>query len=109
MIDGHHGWNRSYKPQFIGFVSSLIVILALYRIVTHYELTQIRLLLTVVGLASIQAIIQFFFFLHLGMESKPKWGTISFLFTVLTLVIIIGGSLWIMKSLNYDLMPTMSH
>ena len=39
MIDSHHGWNASYKPQFIGFVISLLLTVGTYRIVTHYELT----------------------------------------------------------------------
>lgn len=109
MIDAHHGWNFSYKPQFIGFVTSLIMTLAAYRIVTHYELTDFLLNMTVFGLALFQAVLQLFFFMHLGLEEKPQWGMITFLFTILVIVIVIGGSLWIMNNLNYDLMPTMEH
>ena len=109
MIDAHHGWNYSYKPQFLGFVTSLLLTLAAYRIVTHYELTDFLLILTVSGLAILQALLQLFFFLHLGLEEKPQWGLITFLFTALVMVIIIGGSMWIMNNLNYNLMPPMEH
>lgn len=107
MIDAHHGWNASYKPQFIGFTMSFLLTVAVYRIVTHYELTNFLLHFTIVGFALAQALIQFVFFLQLGLESKPHWAFITFLFTALILVIVIGGSLWIMTNLNYDLMPKM--
>ncbi len=107
MIDLHHGWNRSYKPQFLGLVTSLTLVVASYRIATHHEVIGFHLLLTILGLAVAQALLQLFFFLHLGLESKPHWGMATFLFTALVVVIIIGGSLWIMDNLNYNLMPPM--
>lgn len=107
MIDTFHGWSRSYKPQFLGFIVSLVLTLAVYRIVTHYQLSDFLLYLTIFGAAVLQALAQLFFFLHLGLESKPHWGMITFLFTILVVFIIIGGSLWIMNNLNYDLMPKM--
>ena len=109
MIDTHHGWNLSYKPQYVGFVMSVILTVAAYRIVVNHELSDFLLMITIVGFAFLQAIIQLVFFLHLGLESRPHWGMITFLFTVLVLVIFIGGSLWIMNNLDYNLMPTMSH
>jgi cytochrome o ubiquinol oxidase subunit IV len=107
MIDAHHGWNLSHKPQYIGFVMSVLLTVAAYRITVDHELSDSLLVLTIIGFAFLQAIIQLVFFLHLGLESKPHWGLITFLFTVLVIVIVIGGSLWIMGNLNYDLMPPM--
>ena len=109
MIDPHHGWNVSYKPQFVGFTFSLILMLSAYRIVTYYHLTNHWLVFTIFALALIQAVIQLIFFLHLGLESKPRWNLITFLFMVLVIVVIIGGSLWIMANLDYNLMPKMHH
>lgn len=105
MIDPRHGWNVSYKPQFLGFISSLILTLAAYRMVTHHHLTGVLLLLTLFGLVLVQALLQLIFFLHLGLESKPRWNTMTFLFTVVVILVVLGGSLWIMHNLNYDLMP----
>ncbi|SRR5581483_8831940 len=109
MIDSHHGWNASFKPQFIGFVISFMLIVAAYRIVVHYELTEGLLIATICILGFLQALAQLVFFLHLGLESKPHWGLITFLFTALVAIIVIGGSLWIMNNLNYNLMPKMEH
>lgn len=107
MIDLHHGWNASFKPQFLGFVVSTVLIASSYLIVGHHHLSNEALTLTIFGLAVVQALVQLVFFLHLGLESKPHWNTITFLFVVLVIVIIIGGSLWIMNNINYNLMPPM--
>ncbi len=107
MIDLHHGWNVSLKPSFLGFVLSLLLLLSAYQIVVHEHLSDGALMFTVVGIAFLQAILQLIFFFHLGLESKPHWNTIIFLFTVLVIIIVIGGSLWIMNNLNYNLMMDM--
>jgi cytochrome o ubiquinol oxidase subunit IV len=109
MIDAHHGWNASYKPQFLGFVMSLLLTVAAYRIVMEHELTDFFLTLIIFGFGLAQAVIQLLFFFHIGLESKPRWGMITFLFTLMVALIIIGGSLWIMSNLSYDLMPPMPH
>jgi cytochrome o ubiquinol oxidase operon protein cyoD len=109
MIDPHHGWNASLKPQFIGFVLSFVLLISAYRIVTHHHLSDGLLYTTIYGVAIVQALIQLVFFMHLGMESKPRWNSITFLFTLLVIVLIIGGSLWIMNNINYNLMPPMEH
>ena len=109
MIDAKHGWNASFKPQFLGFVLSLILIVSSYLIVTHHLLSDQLLVFIIFGLSIAQALIQLVFFLHLGLESKPHWNSITFLFVVLVIFIVIGGSLWIMSNLDYNLMPTMEH
>ncbi|MES2122445.1 MAG: cytochrome o ubiquinol oxidase subunit IV [Chlamydiota bacterium] len=109
MIDVHHGWNASFKPQCLGFVLSFVLTVAAYLIVVNHHVSPEAIPLTVFGIAIAQAILQLVFFLHLGLESKPHWNSITFLFVVLVIIIVIGGSLWIMNNLDYNLMPNMEH
>lgn len=109
MIDLHHGWNASFKPSIIGFVASFALMVAAYRIVMHGHLTGETLLCTIIGLGALQVFLQLIFFFHLGLESKPHWNTITLLFTILVVLIIFGGTLWIMNHLDYNLMPKMEH
>ena len=106
MLDRHHGWNTSFKPLAIGFTLSVLLTVSAYRIVTRYHLTHTHLIVTLFALCLVQALIQFIFFLHVGLESKPRWNVITLLFAVLVIVIVIGGSMWIMDNLNYNLMLT---
>lgn len=109
MIDREHGWNISFKPAILGLMLSLLLLVAMYHFVTRHGLSDLLLTLSVFAMAIVQALIQLFFFLHLGMESKPHWNSIAFLFTALVIMIIIGGSLWIMQNLNYNVMLPMHH
>ncbi|MCB1110088.1 MAG: cytochrome o ubiquinol oxidase subunit IV [Chlamydiia bacterium] len=109
MIDQHHGWNVSLKPVWIGFILSLVLVFAAYRIVDHYHLKHELLMTTIVLIGCVTAIIQLIFFLHLGLEEKPRWNLLMFVFGVVLIIVLIGGSLWIMNNLNYNVMPNMGH
>ena len=109
MIDEHHGWNLSQKPLWLGFVLSLILILAAYRIVAFKHLGPDALIVSVVGIGCILAVIQLIFFLHLGLEEKPRWNLMMFLFGAALILVLILGTLWIMSNLDYNVMPNMGH
>lgn len=51
-------------------------------------------------LAVAQFFIQLVFFLHLGQEEKPKWNSITFAYALFIVVVLVGGTLWIMNSLE---------
>lgn len=105
MIDAHHGWNFSYKPLFIGFILSLILVIGAYRIAVYHHLLSWTLVAMVVGLGVFQSFLQLIFFMHLGLESKPRWNLLVFLYTIFLIVALVGGTLWIMYNLDYNLMP----
>lgn len=104
MIDKHHGWNVSLKPLTLGFVLSLILMIASYRIVTRVHLSHSALTTTLFIFAIVTAIVQLIFFMHLCLEEKPAWNLMTFLFMVLVVLVVFGGSLWIMHTLDYNTM-----
>ncbi|MEI9913842.1 MAG: cytochrome o ubiquinol oxidase subunit IV [Candidatus Saccharibacteria bacterium] len=84
-----------------GFGLSLLLTLSAYLLVTHHGASRNVLVGIVVALALTQFIVQIFFFLHLGQESKPRWKLGIFFFMIGVVLILVFGSLWIMYSLNY--------
>ena len=52
-------------------------------------------------LAITQLLVQLIFFLHLDRESKPRWNLAALGFAAIVVVILVGGSIWIMTNLNY--------
>lgn len=109
MLDPNHKWNADFKPTIIGFVTSIGIILAVYFVAINSDLPNSHLIFIVLGMAIVQAIIQFVFFFHLGVESKPRWNLMTFFFMVMVITIIIGGSMWIMNNIDYNLMPMTKH
>ncbi|NBO24336.1 MAG: hypothetical protein EBU93_03755 [Chlamydiae bacterium] len=109
MIDRNHGWIVSFKPVYLGYILSILLTAALYRAVVGEHLSGFTLFITIFSLTIIQVIFQLVLFLQVGMENKPRFPTISLLFAIGVILIVVGGSIWIMTHLNYNLMPKMPH
>lgn len=100
-------WHGTFRSYTIGFLASIILTGLSFFLVITKTLTGPPLIYTIVALAVVQAIFQLLFFLHIGQEPKPKWETFIFYFMVLVIVIIAGGSLWIMHDLDIRVMSGM--
>ncbi|HSI20672.1 MAG TPA: cytochrome o ubiquinol oxidase subunit IV [Verrucomicrobiae bacterium] len=97
-----HGTLTSYS---IGFALSIILTLIPYFFVANHMLNGAALVWSVVTLALVQLFVQLVFFLHLGRDSKPRWNLVVFVFTILVVLILVFGTLWIMKNLDYNMSP----
>lgn len=63
----------------------------------------------VLGLAVLQLLIHLHYFLHLDFSRKQRWNLLSLLFATLLLGIMAGGTVWVLYSLNYLMMPGMNN
>lgn len=107
MLDPTHEWNKDIKPPIISYLVSIALTFVIYFFAVKDFLILNPLAFTLVGFALAQAIVQLIFFFQIGNEEKPRWNLLSLLFTIMVIVIIIGGSIWIMNNVNYNLMPPM--
>jgi cytochrome o ubiquinol oxidase subunit IV len=89
-----------------GFILSVICTLIPYYLVVNKTVSGNNLLAVIVGFASVQVLIQIFFFLHLGRGPKPLYNIAFFAATVGIIGVVIGGSLFIMNNLNYNMLPS---
>jgi cytochrome o ubiquinol oxidase operon protein cyoD len=58
----------------------------------------------IAALALIQVVVHLVYFLHLNASSEQSWNVMAFGFTVMTAVILIGGSVWIMHNVSMNMM-----
>lgn len=86
-----------------GFVLSIILTLTAYSLVVNQVFSGWGLAYAISGLALVQLLVQLLFFLHLGQEDKPRWNLLVFYLTLVILVIVVAGSLWIMNNLHYNM------
>lgn len=96
---------RALINYIIGFVLSILFTLAAYFAVTQHSFTGAMLATVIIGLAIAQVLVQLFFFLHLGSETKPRWKLAVLLTMLVVLGILVFGSLWIMQHLDYNMSP----
>ncbi len=99
-----HGSVISY---IVGFVLSVVITCIAFYLVAYEVMTPSARICGIVVLALVQLLVQLIFFLHLNFSSEARWNLISFVFTAIVVLILVFGSLWIMLSLNYNMM--MSH
>lgn len=102
VVSYHDTTNSSVQAYCIGFVASLILTLSAYLLVTQEILMSWGLVYALSSLAIAQLFVQLHFFLHVGRESKPRWKLHALLFAAMVVVIVVFGSLWIMKNLMYS-------
>ncbi|WED42388.1 cytochrome o ubiquinol oxidase subunit IV [Legionella cardiaca] len=95
----------TYQSYTIGFVSSLLLTLFSFYLVASSALPPKILYIAVGALAIMQLFVQLVFFLHLNTTSKTNWNLLSFLFTLVVVLVLVIGTMWIMYNLyaNMDM------
>lgn len=96
-----------FKKYITGFILSVVLTLAAFLVVLRpglFNLASGGVIVTILTLAVSQALVQLFFFLHLGEEKGPRWNLAVLLSTLGIILLVVVGSLWIMSNLNYNMM-----
>lgn len=96
--------HATLKSYAIGFAASIALSIAAYGLVVGHAFTGTVLGAALLGLALAQLVVQMLFFLHLGAESGQRLNLVTFIVTVVLVLIVIAGSIWIMGHLNYAMM-----
>lgn len=97
---------KPFRSYLIGFLVCLGLTFGSYYLVKTESLSATPLLISLGVLAVVQTLVQLVFFLHLTQEAKPRRNMQAFVSMLVVLVILTGGSLWIMYNLDYRLMPS---
>jgi cytochrome o ubiquinol oxidase operon protein cyoD len=97
------GNQKTLSSYLLGFSLSLLLTMVAFALVQWKWLTQVPLYLALSGLALAQLLVQTICFLRLNVSAEGRWNLLPFLFTLLIIVILAGGSLWIMYNLNYNM------
>ena len=107
--DDHHD-HGSFKSYMTGFVLAVILTVIPFGIVMGGGFDSRALTIAVVVLcAAAQVLFHMIYFLHMNSSSEEGWTLLSTIFTVMIVVIMLAGSLWVMFHLNTNMMPQMNH
>jgi len=94
------------KNYSIGFALSLMLTaLSFGAVWLHYYNhhrwpTHQELFVWIIALAVVQLAVQVYFFLHLGQGEAARLNAAMFALAAVLVAVVVGGSLWIMTSLN---------
>ena len=106
--DHTHGGaaHGSLKGYLIGFFLSVVLTaIPFWMVMTGAIDNKQATAIIVMAFAVVQIIVHMVFFLHMTPASEGGWSMLALIFTVILVVIVLSGSLWVMYHLNANMMP----
>ena len=101
----HHGApHGTFGSYMLGFILSVVLTAAAFAAVMVPGVVARDLIVPVIiGLAVVQMFVHVYFFLHLSAAPDQRWNVNAFAFAVMTVIILVIGSLWIMSNINTNM------
>lgn len=86
----------------VGFTSAMLLSAIAYLVVVEkwFE-TSTQTMTVLLVLAAVQLLIQLICFLHLGVRGSSASRTLAIVYTLLMMLVIVVGSLWVVGNLDY--------
>lgn len=97
------GSPKTLKSYLLGFVLCAILTLLSFKLVESHVFSTAHLYIFLAVLALLQLVVQAVCFLRLNNTTEGQWNLLPFLFVILIMCILVGGTLWIMYNLNYNM------
>ncbi len=103
-IDSTGASRGSLKSYLTGFVLSLILTAMPFALVMSGTWSATAALTGICAAGIVQILVHLHYFLHLDTSSAARWNVLALIFTLLIMILFVGGTLWIMSNLNYRMM-----
>jgi cytochrome o ubiquinol oxidase operon protein cyoD len=105
---GHddHAAHGSLKGYLTGFGLSILLTAIPFWVVmgdVFRSTTTAAVVVLVFGV--VQIYVHMIYFLHMNSKAEQGWTMLSMIFTVVLVLITLGGSFWVMFHLNSNMMP----
>ena len=98
-----HFSRRGYLTSFA--ISAVLTAIPFWLVMSGILTSTAATVAAIVIFAVAQIVVQTVGFLHLNARDEGGWTLMAYAFTVVMVVIVIAGSLWIMYHLNSNMMP----
>jgi len=106
-LDGEEDFHVSYKGYATGFILSVILTAIPFWLVMGKVLPTPQMTgLVILAFAAVQMVVHMVYFLHMNAKVEGGWSMLALLFTVVLVVIMLSGSVWVMYHMNANMMPT---
>ncbi|MGI3163350.1 cytochrome o ubiquinol oxidase subunit IV [Pseudooceanicola sp. 200-1SW] len=103
--EGHTG-HGTFGSLMTGFAMAVILtVLPFGLVMGDTGLSRNVLIGLIMAMGAVQIIVHLVYFLHVGRSSEQGWTLTATIFSVIILVIVLAGSLWVMHNMNQNMMP----
>ena len=98
------------KGYMTGFVLAVILTAIPFWLVMDKALGKSSVTaIVILGIGAVQIVVHMVYFLHMNAKSEGGWTMLALLFTLVLIVIVLSGSLWVMYQLDHNMMPSPMH
>ncbi|RQO62061.1 cytochrome o ubiquinol oxidase subunit IV [Paucibacter sp. KBW04] len=110
--DDHHddddnAYHATVRGYVIGFLLSVVLTAIPFWLVMGKVLPSSgTTALVILGFAAVQIVVHMVYFLHMNTKVEGGWSMLALIFTVVMVVILLAGSIWVMYHLNTNMMPS---
>jgi cytochrome o ubiquinol oxidase subunit IV len=87
-----------------GFILALILTAIPFALVMSSALSTPATLAVIVSAGFVQILAHLYFFLHLKTSPTARWDLGALIFTIVIMILFVGGSIWILFNLYHRLM-----
>ncbi len=94
----------SLKSYLTGFVLALLLTAMPFALVMSGGVSTGAAIAAIFSAGSVQILVHLYYFLHLDTSSTARWNLLALIFTLVIMVLFVGGTIWIMWSLYYRMM-----
>ena len=105
--EGGHGSLRGYATGFL--LSVVLTAIPFWLVMTGAIPDKQTTGLVIMAFAVVQIVVHMIYFLHMNAKSENGWSILALIFTLVLVVILLAGSLWVMFHLNTNMMPMAPH
>lgn len=91
---------KTLNIYVVGLMGSLILTLLSFAVVYYRLFSSSVMLAAIFVFAIFQLIIQSVCFLRVNASSEGRWNLLPYMFVIMMITFLAGGSLWIMQHLN---------
>jgi len=103
-IDSTGASRGSLTSYLTGFIYALILTAIPFALVMSGAFSPTATIFAIFAAGVVQIVVHLHYFLHLDTTSAAWWNILALMFTLVIMVLFVGGSLWIMWTLNYRMM-----
>jgi len=92
---------HTMKPYLIGFGLAVLLTVIPFELVATKALSRTSTMIVIAILALAQGAVHLHYFLHLDLKSASRERLVVLMFAAAVVLLMAGGTLWIMADLNY--------
>lgn len=104
--NAHAGGHGTMGRLMTGFaMAAILTILPFGLVMGEVDLPRNLTIGLIMGMGAVQIVVHLVYFLHVGKSTEQGWTLVATIFSVIILVIVLAGSLWVMHNMNENMMP----